>query len=74
VSRASSGFDFGLPLVLQVDGVRLYPEYPVALDYSKLTQLDAFGRKGPGRYWGWFVTGTHSITKHDFEVLTSHAE
>jgi hypothetical protein len=58
------------PLVLRVDDVHLYFDSPVLLNHIRLVQLDAFERRGPIRNWGWFVTATHSVTEHDFEVLT----
>ena len=58
------------PLVLRLDDVRLYLDSPILLNHMKLVQLDAFGRRGPIYIWGWFVTGTHSLTEHDFGLLT----
>jgi hypothetical protein len=58
------------PLALRLDDVHLYLDSPVSLNRKKLARLDAFGGRGPIRTWGWFVTGTHSLTEHDFGILT----
>ena len=60
------------PYVLHLDSVRLYLEMPRTLDLQTRTKLDAFkSRTQEG--WGWFVTSTHRISKHDFRLLTENS-
>ena len=58
------------PLVFKVDSVSLYTHAPIVLNWATRSQLDAFNASKPGQVWGWFVTGTHSITRHDFDLIT----
>lgn len=58
------------PWVFHVDGVKLYPNDPVAIDVDTRSRLDAFQSKEQGTQWAWFVRNSLKLTKHDFEVLT----
>jgi hypothetical protein len=58
------------PMVFYVDSVRLYLSEPVGVDEMLRLRLEAFNKTNPRRAWGWFVTSTHRITRHDFGLLT----
>ena len=58
------------PYVFRLVDISLYPPSPKLLDPNTRKLLDAFkSRSQEG--WGWFVTTTRRLSKHDFTLLTS---
>ncbi len=58
------------PWTLDLGDVAIYEESAVELTPAVRAQLDAFHGLDVGRPWGWFVTPTRTVTRHDFLVLT----
>jgi hypothetical protein len=58
------------PYTFSISEPQLYLDNPVVIDSACRNQLDAFKSRDPNKAWGWFVVGTHRLSKHDFEVLT----
>jgi hypothetical protein len=56
--------------LFRVSNAKLYLEQPVVIDAAVRGQLDAFEGRDPNGRWAWFVQGTHTLSKHDFEALT----
>lgn len=57
------------PFVLHLEKAQLYLQKPKSLELRTRARLDAF-RSRSLKDWGWFVTTTHRLSKHDFELLT----
>lgn len=49
---------------------RFFFDKPVILDSKLRASLDSFLDKRSDDNWGWFVRSAHSITRHDFLLLT----
>lgn len=47
---------------------------PVALSRDLRAQLDAFAKREAVDQWGWFVQFTHTVSEHDFGLLTAWGE
>jgi hypothetical protein len=58
------------PWVFRVSDSRLYIDKPVVIDAEMRGSLDAFQGRDPKRSWAWYVQGTGSIKRHDFQLLT----
>jgi hypothetical protein len=58
------------PFAFHLDSISTYLSNPIAIDTRKRVELDAFKEAKSKGSWGWFVTTTHRISKHDFELLT----
>jgi hypothetical protein len=58
------------PWAFRVRDVRFFFDAPVAVDTNLRSQLDAFRNRDPHGPWAWFVQGTHTVTPHDFALLT----
>jgi hypothetical protein len=58
------------PWVFRLRSATLYLDEPTVIDATLRTQLDAFAEKDPDSPWAWFVQSTHTLTQHDFHILT----
>jgi hypothetical protein len=56
------------PVILHLGDVKMYLQRPTKMNDVTRKGLDAF-RSRTQRDWGWFVTTTHRISRHDFEFL-----
>jgi hypothetical protein len=58
------------PWSFRVTNVRYFFGVPVVIDAPLRAQLEAFQGCEPSQSWAWFVQATHSVTEHDFLLLT----
>jgi hypothetical protein len=58
------------PWAFRVTDVRFFFDAPIAVDAGLRARLDAFQNKDASGPWAWFVQGTHTVTRHDFALLT----
>ena len=56
------------PVVFRLGSIHLHLGAPVPIDSKKRAELDAFKTRTE-EGWGWFVTTTHRISRHDFRYL-----
>ena len=61
------------PWVFKVADAKLYIDKPVVIDVELRSRLEAFKERDPSKPWAWFVQGTGTIGKGDFEILTNSA-
>jgi hypothetical protein len=62
------------PWVASLRDVRMF-ERPVLLTRDLRKELDAFSARDPDELWSWFVQFAHSVSAHDFLMLTgAHPE
>jgi uncharacterized protein with ParB-like and HNH nuclease domain len=55
--------------VFEIKNLNIF-EKPIKLDEDIRKKLDAFETSSL-KNWGWFVTNCHTITEHDFKILTT---
>jgi hypothetical protein len=56
--------------IFRLSQAKLYLDQPVVIDAAIRGELDAFQGKDPNGPWAWFVQATHTLSKHDFDLLT----
>lgn len=61
------------PWSFRVKNPRFFFDKPIVIDAAMRENLDAFASREPARSWSWFVQGTRSLSKHDYELLTGRA-
>jgi hypothetical protein len=57
------------PWIFKVEDEEVYLDLPVELSEEKRSKLDAFRGKDANSNWGWFVMGSHTITRNDYYEL-----
>ena len=62
------------PWSFRVTNPRFFFDYPIVIDSSTRSKMDAFTGRDLQSSWSWFVQGTRSLSEHDFLLLTGHQQ
>jgi hypothetical protein len=58
------------PWAYRIRDYEIFIDKPIVISLHLRTTLDAFYGKNPSR-WAWFVQSAHSVSEHDFKLLTN---